>query len=421
MYKSYFLFSVILFSLSQFSYAKGVVDCRVISNSSTTKCNPFSSKLIKAKEISYDVDRKKLIISKTLPLAEKKTIKVVSVEDMIEKYVHIEAPIRFYGAPKKFTTKHEKELPSKVISEKDHTHKSSTLNSKKESITKVLLPEKAEVSEKKNESVDYGIYKVVRGDIVGRIASKFEMTTEELLSLNHLDKNATLKIGQKFKIPLSQKMVDSIVNAEYVIEPGDTLLSIAHRFNLDPKLLVKFNHLKSSAMIREGKTLALPLSHIVKKLETNKKIELAKKKKEEEEKKKLALIKKKKEKIKKKSSRIKAHISQRKLYVKGIGRHKLRVTATAYSSHRRQTDSTPFLAAWNNRLHPGMKIIAVSRDLLTRYGLRNGTKVRIAGLQGYYRVRDKMNKRFRKRIDIYMGVNRRRALRWGRRSVNIYW
>ena len=382
MYKSYFLFSVILFSLSQFSYAKGVVDCRVISNSSTTKCNPFSSKLIKAKEISYDVDRKKLIISKTLPLAEKKTIKVVSVEDMIEKYVHIEAPIRFYGAPKKFTTKHEKELPSKVISEKDHTHKSSTLNSKKESITKVLLPEKTEVSEKKNESVDYGIYKVVRGDIVGRIASKFEMTTEELLSLNHLDKNATLKIGQKFKIPLSQKMVDSIVNAEYVIEPGDTLLSIAHRFNLDPKLLVKFNHLKSSAMIREGKTLALPLSHIVKKLETDKKIELAKKKKEEGE---------------HKSSQVRARISKRKLYVrqKGIGRHKLRVTATAYSSHKRQTDNTPFLAAWNNRLRPGMKIIAVSRDLLTRYGLHNGTKVRIAGLRGYYRVRDKMNKRFR--------------------------
>ena len=68
-----------------------------------------------------------------------------------------------------------------------------------------------------------------------------------------------------------------------------------------------------------------------------------------------------------------------------------------------------------------MKIIAVSRDLLTRYGLRNGTRVKIGGLRGFYTVRDKMNKRFKKRIDIYMGTNRRRALRWGRRSVTISW
>lgn len=107
--------------------------------------------------------------------------------------------------------------------------------------------------------------------------------------------------------------------------------------------------------------------------------------------------------------------------VHGFGKHKLRITATAYTSHRNQTDSTPFLAAWNNRLRPGMKIIAVSRDLLKQYGMKNGTKVRISGLQGYYSVRDKTNKRYRKRIDIYMGRDRRRALRWGRRSVVIYW
>ncbi|RRS32516.1 MAG: hypothetical protein P794_00980 [Epsilonproteobacteria bacterium (ex Lamellibrachia satsuma)] len=114
-------------------------------------------------------------------------------------------------------------------------------------------------------------------------------------------------------------------------------------------------------------------------------------------------------------------VSKKRKMIRGFGKRKLRVTATAYSSHRGQTDKTPFLAAWNNRIRPGMKIIAVSRDMLTRYGMRNGTKVRIGGLPGIYRVRDKMNKRFRKRIDIYMGVDRRKALRWGRRSVIMYW
>jgi hypothetical protein len=42
----------------------------------------------------------------------------------------------------------------------------------------------------------------------------------------------------------------------------------------------------------------------------------------------------------------------------------LRVTATAYNSLPGQTDNTPDLAAWGDRLRPGMKAIAVSRDLL---------------------------------------------------------
>ena len=100
--------------------------------------------------------------------------------------------------------------------------------------------------------------------------------------------------------------------------------------------------------------------------------------------------------------------------------HSLRVTATAYTSSRSQTDRTPFLAAWMNKLKPGVKSIAVSRDLL-KMGLGNGTVVTIDGFSHKYKVLDKMNKRWRKKIDIYMGTNRRRALRWGKKGVTIRW
>ena len=99
----------------------------------------------------------------------------------------------------------------------------------------------------------------------------------------------------------------------------------------------------------------------------------------------------------------------------------LRVTATAYTSHVGQTDSTPNIAAWGDRLAPGMKAIAVSRDLLTVYGLKHRQKVHIKGLDGEYVVLDKMNKRWRKKIDIYMGMNKRNAFKWGRRKVEIQW
>lgn len=97
---------------------------------------------------------------------------------------------------------------------------------------------------------------------------------------------------------------------------------------------------------------------------------------------------------------------------------KLQVTATAYNSVRAQTNSSPTLAAWGDRLKPGMKVIAVSRDLL-RLGIGHGTRVKISGLPGEYVVMDKMNKRWTRKIDIYMGKDIRAAKKWGRRKVTI--
>jgi len=98
----------------------------------------------------------------------------------------------------------------------------------------------------------------------------------------------------------------------------------------------------------------------------------------------------------------------------------IKATATAYTSSSIETDSTPYLAAWRNTLNPQVKSIAVSRDLLD-IGLTNGMKVRIKGLDGEFLVLDKMNKRWKNRIDIYMGDDRQKALNWGKRKVVVYW
>ena len=102
-------------------------------------------------------------------------------------------------------------------------------------------------------------------------------------------------------------------------------------------------------------------------------------------------------------------------------RNSMMVTATAYTSHVNQTDSTPNIAAWGDRLKPGMKVIAVSRDMLKKYGLKHRSKVRIKGLKGEYEVLDKMNRRWRKKIDIYMGKDLKKAFKWGRKRVELQW
>jgi len=96
------------------------------------------------------------------------------------------------------------------------------------------------------------------------------------------------------------------------------------------------------------------------------------------------------------------------------------VKASAYNSRRGQTDSTPSIGAWGDRLVPGMKAIAVSKDLL-EIGLRRGQRVRIAGLSGEFVVLDRMPSRWSQKIDIYMGHDVRAALRWGVRNVEISW
>jgi 3D (Asp-Asp-Asp) domain-containing protein len=105
----------------------------------------------------------------------------------------------------------------------------------------------------------------------------------------------------------------------------------------------------------------------------------------------------------------------------GPGREQsLRVTATAYNSLPGQTHGDPSIAAWGDRLEPGMRAIAVSRDLIP-LGLDRGTRVRIEGLPGEYVVLDKMAGRWTRKIDIYMGEDVTAARAWGHRPVQIHW
>jgi 3D (Asp-Asp-Asp) domain-containing protein len=84
------------------------------------------------------------------------------------------------------------------------------------------------------------------------------------------------------------------------------------------------------------------------------------------------------------------------------------VTLTTYSPTVEQTDSTPLITASGFKINESNpkrhRIIAVSRDLKRKY--KFGTKLRIKGAgkyDGTYTVRDVMNKRYTKRIDILVG------------------
>jgi 3D (Asp-Asp-Asp) domain-containing protein len=96
------------------------------------------------------------------------------------------------------------------------------------------------------------------------------------------------------------------------------------------------------------------------------------------------------------------------------------VTATAFNSVPDQTDGHPALTASGEALRPGVRAIAVSPDL-ERAGLALGTRVEIEGLAGEWRILDRMAPRWRRRIDVYMGLDEEAARRFGKRQVTIRW
>ncbi len=96
----------------------------------------------------------------------------------------------------------------------------------------------------------------------------------------------------------------------------------------------------------------------------------------------------------------------------------IKVTATAYNSTKSQTDKNPGIGAFGDSLKPGMKYIAVSRDLF-RKGLKHNTPVQIEGFKGLYLVKDRMPYQWKNRIDIYMGTDVEAAREWGRQKVII--
>jgi 3D (Asp-Asp-Asp) domain-containing protein len=88
------------------------------------------------------------------------------------------------------------------------------------------------------------------------------------------------------------------------------------------------------------------------------------------------------------------------------------VEITAYTARPEETDSTPTITASGQTVRVG--IIALSRDLEKEFNLKFGDMVELRGL-GYFEFQDRMNKRMRHSVDIFMH-NYDDAIRFGRKQ-----
>ena len=101
----------------------------------------------------------------------------------------------------------------------------------------------------------YEIYTIKFGDNINSILDKYGITMDELVKLNGIIDLNNLKEGMQIIVP---SMENDNIYKYYTVEKGDTLYSIAKKFDIDSNLLTKINGLDENDYIYPNQTLIVP-------------------------------------------------------------------------------------------------------------------------------------------------------------------
>lgn len=110
-------------------------------------------------------------------------------------------------------------------------------------------------------SLDSNLYVVQRGDTLYSIANKFNITVSELKTANNLSNNL-LNVGQKLIIPVQEiKPVVPNNYITYIVQAGDSLYKIANSYNTTVSAIMQANQLINTTL-SIGQTLLIPIANI---------------------------------------------------------------------------------------------------------------------------------------------------------------
>ena len=105
-------------------------------------------------------------------------------------------------------------------------------------------------------------HRIVAGDSLSTIAARYGTTVSKPMAVNGL-RNHNIRAGKELLLPgaaglsqvAGQAAKPAAGNAEYIIKSGDSLWSIARRFNVTQKQLVAWNRISPQGYIKPGQKL----------------------------------------------------------------------------------------------------------------------------------------------------------------------
>ncbi|NLE05358.1 MAG: LysM peptidoglycan-binding domain-containing protein [Crenarchaeota archaeon] len=110
---------------------------------------------------------------------------------------------------------------------------------------------------KSNKSIEYT---VVSGDNLSSIAKKYNVSMNDIIKENNLNRPYNIYVGQKLKINSQNTPIQTVTTTKssvYVVKSGDNLSTIAQNNNTTVNSLVKLNNIKKPYNIYVGQKIKL--------------------------------------------------------------------------------------------------------------------------------------------------------------------
>ena len=111
---------------------------------------------------------------------------------------------------------------------------------------------------------DYYLYQVRSGDSIFSISERYKVRWQDIAQMNDLVEPYLLDAGSEVKLPISeitrsQQFYENLKNKIYVVERGDTFVSIAQKLNISITDLLRANpQMPSPDELRVGQVLNVP-------------------------------------------------------------------------------------------------------------------------------------------------------------------
>jgi surface antigen len=117
--------------------------------------------------------------------------------------------------------------------------------------TQVVASTETNIQKDPEEEGGLTLYTVDSGDTLGSIASKFNITVNTILWANDIDNENQIKPGdQIFILP--------VAGLTYVVKNGDTIDTVAKEYGAEKSEIISYNNLPADGKLTEGDSITIP-------------------------------------------------------------------------------------------------------------------------------------------------------------------
>ncbi len=104
------------------------------------------------------------------------------------------------------------------------------------------------------DDAEYTVHVVQSGDTLFELSRMYNTTVDQLRSLNDLEGRSDLSVGRSIIVP----KLDETILDRYIVQSGDSLYSIARRYDVEWPVLQALNRLADARDLRVGQAVLVP-------------------------------------------------------------------------------------------------------------------------------------------------------------------